>query len=96
MSSRAVGIAELRNKLSAYLGRVREGEEILVRDRKKPIAKIVPLAEAGDLTAEETALVAEGKLRPAERPLPQSFFKLRAPKVARRHVLESLDTEREG
>ena len=36
-----VGIAELRNGLSGYLRKVRQGEEILVRDRNTPIANLV-------------------------------------------------------
>lgn len=37
-----VGIRELRADLSRYLKRVREGEEIVVTDRGKPIARISP------------------------------------------------------
>ncbi len=35
-------MAELKNKLSAYLQMVRRGEEIIVRDRDLPIARISP------------------------------------------------------
>lgn len=38
-----VGIRELRADLSRYLRRVREGEELLVTDRGKPVARIVAL-----------------------------------------------------
>lgn len=37
-----VGIRELRAHLSRYLDQVREGEEIVVTDRGKPIARISP------------------------------------------------------
>jgi antitoxin (DNA-binding transcriptional repressor) of toxin-antitoxin stability system len=33
-------IAELKNKLSAYLRKVRAGDTVLVLDRKRPIARI--------------------------------------------------------
>src|SRR5215472_6136506 len=36
-------IAELRNGLSRYLDHVRAGGTVLVYDREKPIAEIVPL-----------------------------------------------------
>lgn len=75
--ARAVSIAELKDKLSAYLGLVRGGEEILVRDRQVPIAKIVPLAAAEDIGAEEAALAAQGKLRLPQEPLPRDFWKRR-------------------
>lgn len=35
-------ISETKNQLSALLDFVREGETILILDRKKPIARIVP------------------------------------------------------
>ena len=39
-----VNIAELKNNLSAYLERVRHGEEVIVKDRNRPIARLMPLA----------------------------------------------------
>ena len=69
-----VQIAELKNKLSAYLNRVRAGEELVVRDRKVAVAKIVPL-RSQDLDLEEQALVAEGLMTPAkERFDPERFW----------------------
>jgi prevent-host-death family protein len=40
----SVGIKELKEKLSGYLDRVRHGEEIIVTDRGKEIAKVIPLS----------------------------------------------------
>ena len=80
---RSANIADLRDRLTQYLREVRAGEEIIVCDRRRPIAKIVPLNVDED-SAEKTALVAEGLLRKAERPLPQSFWKTaRAPVTVR-------------
>jgi prevent-host-death family protein len=39
-----VGVAELQNRLSAYLRRVRRGESLTVLDRDTPIARLEPLA----------------------------------------------------
>ena len=39
-------ISELRDKLSEYLVRVRNGETIIVYDRETPIARIEPIAAA--------------------------------------------------
>ena len=36
-------IAELKNRLSAYLSLVEKGEEVEIRKRNVPIAKVVPL-----------------------------------------------------
>jgi prevent-host-death family protein len=40
----SVGIKELKGKLSGYLDRVRHGEEIIVTDRGKEIAKVIPIS----------------------------------------------------
>jgi antitoxin (DNA-binding transcriptional repressor) of toxin-antitoxin stability system len=37
---RTVGIRELKNKLSAYVRAVREGEEVLVTDRGRVVAEL--------------------------------------------------------
>ena len=95
MAARSVSIAELKDNLSAYLGRVRQGEEVLVRDRNVPVAKIVPLSASGDIDAELAALAAEGKLRLGEGSLPRSFWSSRAPRVSKKDVLRVLRAERD-
>lgn len=51
-----VNIATLKNELSAFLKKVREGSEILITDRREPIARIVPLEKNKPLTGEEILL----------------------------------------
>jgi prevent-host-death family protein len=60
-----VNIADLKNNLSAWLEQVRNGEELIVKDRNTPIARVMPLTAASgvDLDAEEEALVAAGLMR---------------------------------
>ena len=68
-----VNIAELKDRLSLYLHRVRRGEEFIIRDRNLPVAKIVPLR--GDETdAEERSLVASGQMALPNRALDQKTF----------------------
>ncbi|MGH1505572.1 MAG: type II toxin-antitoxin system Phd/YefM family antitoxin [Acidimicrobiales bacterium] len=38
-----VGIRELKNSLSRYLDRVRAGEEVIVTDRGRPVARLSPV-----------------------------------------------------
>ncbi len=56
-----VGIRELRNHLSDYLERVREGDEVVVTDRGAAVARIVPIAGGRALDR----LIAEGLVTPA-------------------------------
>lgn len=59
-----VGLRELRNNLSRYLDRVREGEQLVVTDRGRAIARVLPLATERVLDR----LIAEGVVTPARRP----------------------------
>ncbi len=91
---KSVNVADLKNRLSFYLKEVRAGEEIIVRDRDKPIARIMPLARAEDEEAELLALAAQGKLRLGEGVLDESFWDLPAPRVAPDALRRALDQER--
>ena len=44
----SVGVRELKENLSRYLKRVKSGERILVTDRKKELAIIVPYSIDGE------------------------------------------------
>jgi len=59
-----VGIRELRADLSRLIKRVQEGEEIVVTDRGKPVARIVPAT--GSRRLDE--LIAAGVVTPAPHP----------------------------
>ncbi len=64
---KTVNVAILKNRLSAYLQEVRAGEEIVIRDRNLPVAKLVPLSPI-DASTEELTLVASGELQlPSEK-----------------------------
>lgn len=92
---RTVNIAELKSHLSSYLNEVRGGGEIVIRDRDTPIARLIPLSALDELDAEERALVAQGKLRPAEQALPRSFFSMPAPRLARRRIVAAVRADRD-
>ena len=92
---RNVSIARLKNNLNRYLKQVRRGEEILIRDSKVPIAKIVPLAGVDGLDAETMALVASGQLRPPERPLPRNFWRLPGLPISAKRAAAAVITDRE-
>ena len=77
-----VNIAELKNNLSAYLEQVKNGAELIVKDRNRPVARLVPLSEGEDLDAEEAALVAGGLMRLPVKVKSDDFLALPAPRVA--------------
>jgi len=59
-----VGVRELRANLSRWLEKVKEGEVIVVTERGKPIARIVPDPSRSKFDR----LVAEGRITPAKKP----------------------------
>jgi prevent-host-death family protein len=69
---KTVGSRELKNRLGRYLGLVRRGETIIVTDRGKTVAHIVPpspkLGDADGLDKILKQLEAEGHLRLGTRP----------------------------
>jgi prevent-host-death family protein len=70
-----MGVSELKAGLSEALSRVKAGEEILVTQHGKPVARLVPLSPVG-LDADTERLVRAGILLPptAPGPLPESFW----------------------
>jgi prevent-host-death family protein len=58
-----VGVRELRQNLSVYLDRVKDGERLEVTEHGRPVALLVPLPPENDQIAR---LIAEGKMIPAK------------------------------
>jgi prevent-host-death family protein len=92
---RSTNIADLRNRLTQYLQEVRAGEEIVVRDRQRPIARIVPFTVDDD-DADDAALIAGGLMRKGSGTLPASFWKARRPRLARGAAVAALRADRDG
>jgi prevent-host-death family protein len=65
---RSVNVAELKNRLSAYLTYAKSGEVVIIRDRNLPVAKLIPFI-AEDASEEELTLVAAGAMRLPEKPV---------------------------
>ena len=68
---RTVNISDLKAQLSAHIQLVRDGEEVLVCDRNKPVARIVPCC-LEDRSEQEQRLVARGVLMPPLKKRPAS------------------------
>jgi prevent-host-death family protein len=93
----SVNIADLKNQLSTYLNKVRAGEEIVIKDRNLPIAKIVPLSLADDTEAGELALIASGQMTPPRvKELPKNFWRMGGPRLSIAKVAQAVSRDREG
>jgi prevent-host-death family protein len=92
---RSVNVAELKNKLSKYLTFAKGGEEVVIRDRNLPVAKLVPFS-AEDAEEQELALVAAGKLRlPKVRLDVKKLLKIRTGSVPGNKAIQALLADRE-
>ena len=93
---RSVDIADLKNHLSSYLNQVRRGDEILIRDRNVPVAKIVPLHLANEFGEELLALAAAGVVRLPEETLDlDAFWALPRPRISAKRAVKALIDDRE-
>jgi prevent-host-death family protein len=97
---KTVQIGDLKNHLSAHLRDVRNGEEILVRDRNEPVARIVPYVPES-IEEQEKLLIARGILRPPKNPPKDrekfwaEFRAMPRPKVSGRSAIQAVLDERE-
>lgn len=92
---KSVNVAELKNRLSAYLSFVRNGEEIVIRDRNLPIAKLIPFP-AGDASEDEILLVAAGKMRLPKSPLDAgALWKIPTGNIPSSRAVDALLKDRE-
>lgn len=80
---KAVRIAELKSRLSEYLRAVRDGATVTVLDRNTPVAKIIPIQQAGLRIR-----------KPAPGSLPPKRLALPPPLNLKLDVMDLLDEER--
>jgi prevent-host-death family protein len=88
-------VSELKAKLSEYLKRVKAGEEVIVTERGKAIARVVPFTRSGPTPAEYEEMVRAGIIRPAEGKLPDDFWDRPRAQDPEGWVLKALLEERE-
>jgi antitoxin (DNA-binding transcriptional repressor) of toxin-antitoxin stability system len=92
---RAVGIKELKNRLSEYLRLVAAGERVLITDRDRVVAELIAPQPGTPETAADAALaeaVRSGWLRPPVLPL--GTIPPRAPVAPLTALLAELDEDR--
>ncbi len=71
MSTQTVGSRELKVRLGTYLRRVQQGHRLVVTDRGRPVAEMVPVTHASGLDAILAEMEARGEIRrPVRKPLP--------------------------
>jgi len=93
---RSVNVAELKNRLSKYISFAKGGEEVVIRDRNLPVAKLVPFS-AEDAYHQELVLVAAGKLRlPKVQLSVKELLKIPTGSVKGNKAIRAILADREG
>jgi len=92
---RCVGVKTLKNKLSEYLRLIALGETVLVTDRDRVIAELIPPREGRSALGSDAVLanaVREGWITPAV--LSSSSPPPRLPVDRIKNILQDLDSDR--
>lgn len=92
---KAAPVSKLKAALSEYLARVKAGEEVVVTERGKPIARIVPLTPGSTASSPHLLELARaGLLRVGSGRLPKGFWNIPRPKDRDGAALKALLEER--
>ncbi len=93
---KSASVSRLKATLSACLAWVKAGEEVVVTERGKPIAKIVPLSRnASTQFSRLAALERAGLVKIGSERLPEDFWEITRPKDTGGAGLRALLDERE-
>ena len=92
---RTTTVSQFRMSLSAYLRQVKAGEEVVVTEHGRPIARLVPLTGPAAIPDHLRDLEAQGLLKRGTKPLPADFWDLPRPADPRGSIRAALIRERE-
>ena len=93
----SAAVAKLKASLSEYLARVKAGEEVVVTERGKPIARIVPFGrDQADVPPHLLEKARAGLIRLGSGKLPKGFWKLPRPADPTGAAVKAVLEERES
>jgi len=92
---RTAAISQLKAKLSEHIAWVKRGEEVLVTERGKPVARLVPVPSEGLTDRRLRALVARGVVRPGRGQFRKLLSRLPLCPLPQGAVLRALAEERQ-
>ena len=96
VSMKTAAISEVKARLSEYLVRVKAGEEVLITDRGRPIARLAPLARAAMAKETLARMERQGLIKLGAGKLPKDFWKRPRVEDPKGLVRKALLEEREA
>ena len=92
---RTTTVSKLKASLSEYLRFVKAGEEVLVTERGRPVAKTFPAAGSDVLEDHRVEMEKQGLLKVRSGKLPKDFWTFRRPKDPKGLILKAVLREGE-
>jgi len=87
-------VSDLKARLSEYLKRVKGGAEVLITDRGKPVARLVPVFRSKTTRESWIQMEKQGLIRIGSGKLPEDFWSMPRPEDPEGSVLSALFEER--
>ncbi len=84
-----ISVSELQHNLTLYLEKVKDGDEIIVKEENEVIARILPFDNA------EQLLVSQGLMRLPKKELTEDFWESDAPEIPLERIVEAIRSERD-
>ncbi len=88
-------VSRLKSSLSAYLRRVKAGEEVVITEHRRPTVRLLPLGSAASIPEHVRDLEAQGLLKRGREPLRANFWDLPRPADPQGAVRAAVLRERE-
>ena len=88
-------VSKLKASLSEYLRQVKAGEEVLVTERGRPVAKLSPAKGMPTLTQHLAEMEKQGLVKCGSGKLPKGFWNLPRPKDPKGLISKAALKERE-
>jgi prevent-host-death family protein len=92
---KTASVSKLKASLNAYLKRVKAGEEVLVTERGRPVAKLSRVPSSRKLVEHPAKIHRKDLLKLASGALPKHFWKLPRPKDPKGLTVKAVLEERE-
>lgn len=92
---KTAAVSKLKAYLSDYLSQVKAGAEILITDRGKPIARLVPISRVKATGEALARMEKQGLIKLGSGKLPKGFWTMPRPGDPKGLVLKALLEERE-
>lgn len=94
IAMKIAAVSKLKAYLSEYLNQVKAGNEVLITDRGKPVARLVPISRTKAVQESMARMEKQGLIRLGSGKLPKGFWEMPRAEDPKSLVLKALLEER--